>query len=753
MVDTGDRARDEFFSEAQEIVEGLGRDLLALDEGVRSSKIDPDLINDVFRAVHTLKGLAGLFGATRMATLSHELEDLLDNLRLGRVEVTPAVLDILFRSVELYGCILQSEKAAQDVPMPEVDELLRELHRGFGQGEQPSVASEYDLDPGLLAVLTEYEEHRLRTNIQSGLTLYRIRVHFQLATIDQALDELKVNAKPYGEIITYLPTGTGADADSIELDILMASRATLDELRRALGDTGAEVEEIPRRQGQPASATPPLPPPPGYGGSGSGSGSGAPVAARSRPAEPASVGPPAPPSSTGARKRRNELGSIRSVAQTVRVDIQKLDRLMNIVGELALVRSSLGAIVDRLRSAEREMSLELHRMQRTFDRHLAAIQQGILEVRMVPLGQVFDKLARVVRQISRDADKTVNLVITGAETEVDKLIVEELSDPLMHMMRNAIDHGIETKGEREAVGKPAVGTIALNAFQKGNHVVIEIEDDGRGIDASRLLDVALRRGLISQEEARTTSYREALNLIFLPGVSTKSDVSEISGRGVGMDVVKTNIGRLGGVIDVYSEPGIGTKMTVTLPITLAIISALIVRVADRLFAIPLANVQEAVALDEDTVRKIDGRDMITLRNQTLQLCYLTRLFGLDEEEELSSRIAGLLGGGTRSLGVRGGLTGGRARGTLGLQPGSKRKYIVVTAVGAKRLGLVVSALIGQQDVVIKTFGPSLASVRGFAGAAEFGDQRIALVIDAPALIFEILSGGDRARPEPRGTHG
>ncbi|AKT42407.1 chemotaxis protein CheA [Chondromyces crocatus] len=757
MVDTGDRARDEFFSEAQEIVEGLGRDLLALDEAVRANRIDPDLINDVFRAVHTLKGLAGLFGATRMATLSHELEELLDNLRLGRIDVSPVVLDMLFRSIELYGRILQVEKDGNDQPIPEVDELLRELHRGFGQREQQPLAAEYDLDPGLLAVLTEYEEHRLRTNIQSGLILYRIRVHFQLATIDQALDELKVTAKPFGEIITYLPTGTGADADSIELDILMASRSSVEELRRALSETGAEVEEIPRRAGTGGG---------GGGGGDTGAFEGGGLSSRPAMAPAGPISPrssdsgslSAPPdSATGARKKRGELSSIRSVAQTVRVDINKLDRLMNTVGELALVRSSLGAIVERLRAtpAEREMSLELHRLQRTFERHLAAIQQGILEVRMVPLGQVFDKLARVVRQISRDADKIVNLVITGAETEVDKLIVEELSDPLMHMMRNAIDHGIETRAEREAVGKPAVGTIALNAFQKGNHVVIEIEDDGRGIDATRLLDVALRRGLITQDEARTTSYREALTLIFLPGVSTKSDVSEISGRGVGMDVVKTNIGRLGGVIDVNSEVGIGTKMTVTLPITLAIISALIVRVADRLFAIPLANVQEAVGLDEHTVKRLDGREMITLRNQTLQLCYLTRLFGLDEEEELSARLAGLLGG-TRSLGgMRAGITGSRKldRSSLGLSPGSKRKYIVVTAVGAKRLGLVVSALIGQQDVVIKTFGPSLASVRGFAGATELGDQRIALVIDAPALIFEVLSGSDRARPEPRGVHG
>ncbi|KYF73222.1 chemotaxis protein CheA [Sorangium cellulosum] len=752
MVDSGDRAREEFFSEAQEIVEGLGRDLLALDEAVRTNKVDPDVINDVFRAVHTLKGLAGLFGATRMATLSHELEELLDNLRLGRIEISASVLDLLFRSVELYGRILQNEKDGRDAPMPEVDDLLRLLHQDAGPSAAGLPDDNYDLDPGLLSVLTEYEEHRLRTNIASGMTLFRLRVQFHLATIDQALDDLKITAKPYGEIITYLPTGAGADQDSIELDILMASRAPLEELQRALHQAGAAVEEIPRRNNNGHGRVAP----PGMPSMSAALRGGVPTGV-SRAVDLTGSMAASPPSSARGN-RKGELSSIRSVAQTVRVDIHKLDRLMNIVGELALVRSALGRLVERLRAAptERELSLDLHRLQRTFDRHLAAMQAGILEVRMVPLGQVFDKLARVVRQISRDADKLVNLVITGAETEVDKLIVEELSDPLMHMMRNAIDHGIESKSVREAVGKPAVGTIALNAFQKGNHVVIEIEDDGKGIDVDKLLDAALRRGVMTPEDARTTSYREVLNLIFQPGISTKTDVSEISGRGVGMDVVKTNISKLGGVIDVHSEPGIGTKMTVTLPITLAIISALIVRVADRLFAIPLTNVQEAVALDEATVRQIDGREMITLRNSTLQLCYLARLFGLNEEEELSARIAGLLGGARGGSAARpavGGRRGSDGRGTLGLREASKRKYIVVASVGARRLGLVVSTLIGQQDVVIKALGPSLSSVRGFSGATELGDQRIALVLDAPALIEEILHGGDRQRNDPRSTHG
>ena len=732
MPEGGDRAREEFLSEAQEIVEGLGRDLLGLDEGIRSGRVDPALVNDVFRAVHTLKGLAGLFGANRMASLSHELEELLDDLRLGRVELTAAVLDLLFRSVELYGRILQAEKEGKDQALPEVDDLVRDLHKGLGGPAAASTLGPYDLDTSLLAVLTEYEEHRLRTNISQGLRLYRLRVQFQLATIDQALDELKAIAKPHGEIITYLPTGAGADADSIELDILMASASLLPVLSTALDGRGVEIEEIARRAGAAAptrqtgkaaaiSSLPSLLPPPSP--------------TQGTPSTPIpSHGSLPPGTDLLSNKLPLDMGTIRSVAQTVRVDIHKLDRLMNIVGELSIVRTSLARLVERLRSehVERELAADVQRLQRTFDRHLGAMQQGILEVRMVPLGQVFDKLARVVRQISRDADKLVNLVITGAETEVDKLIVEELSDPLMHMMRNAIDHGIEPRAEREAVGKPAVGTIALNAFQKGNHVVIEIEDDGHGINTKSLLEAAVRRGLVSPEEARVISRQEVLNLIFIPGLSTKTDVSELSGRGVGMDVVKTNIAKLGGAIDLQSEDGIGTKVTVTLPITLAIISALVVKLGERLFAIPLANVQEAVVLEPSGVRNIEGREVVTLRGSSLQLCRLSQLFGLDDQPAAWTPRPG-------APSVE--------------RSGRVREYVVVTVVGARRLGLVVSTLVGEQDVVIKALGPSLKGVRGFAGASELGDQRIALVIDAPALIDEMLAGGERLRAEGRGYHG
>ena len=650
---------------------------------------DPSLINEAFRAVHTLKGLAGLFGAARLGALSHRLEDVLDDLRLGRIELGQDVLDVLFGAVEAYTRILQAEKADSDEEL-DVEQLFVELERiGAGATEHESPVADYELDPGLLAVLTEYEEHRLRANIALQMQLYRLRVQFDLSTIDKVLEEMKERAKRHGEIITYLPTGEATSADTIELDLLMASRDDLATLIGSLGADNVVIEEIPRR---------------------------------ARRSHPATV-PPRRPTALGRadsvhmqpdleRGGLEQAASLRSLTQTVRVDIRKLDHLMNIVGELAIVRSAFGRVAEKLRGeGQRKLAAELQRLHRNFDRRLGEMQDGILEVRMVPLGQVFDRLARVVRQISREVGKEIRLVITGAETEIDKLIVEELSDPLMHMIRNAIDHGIEAGQGRVEVGKPLAGTIALNAFQKGNHVMIEVEDDGRGIDLSRLTEKAITLGKLSRSEAQEMSRDEVLALIFLPGLSTRESADDVSGRGVGMDIVKTNISKLGGVIDVHSESGIGTKMTITLPITLAIVSALLIQAGKHTLAIPLSSVSEAIAFEEAAVRLVDGREVITLRGQTLPLCRLDRLMGLDSGPDYASR----------------------------------RRFVVVAALGQRRLGLVVDFLYGQEDIVIKPLGKSLSAVRGFAGATELGDQRVGLVLDAAGLIEEVLAGIEAPR--------
>ncbi len=702
MVDSIDKAREEFFSEAQEIIETFSRNLLALDATISEGVKDPTLVNEAFRAVHTLKGLAGLFGAVAMGTLSHHLEDLLDELRLGRAELTRTVLDLLFGAIDVFGKILAAERAGSEAIPPGLDELvgrLREL--GGSVVPEPGMVTDYELDPGMLAVLTEYEEHRLRSNLEQGLRLYRLHVKFDLATLDKALEEIKDRAKRHGEIITYLPTGESSSIETIELDLLMASHDDLSILIGALASDRIIVEEIERKPLVPAAFSPRT---------------HHPVVLESVLSVPS--GHPRLGEEAADLALVSPDRSLRSLTQTVRVDIRKLDRLMNIVGELAIVRNVLSRIAERVRAeGQPQISSELLRVHRNFERRLTEMQDGILEVRMVPLGQVFERLSRVVRQISRELDKEIRFVITGSETEIDKLIVEELSDPLMHMIRNSIDHGIEDAAERARVGKPAAGTIALNAFQKGNHVVIEIEDDGRGIDENALMQKALRLGKIDLTDREQLSREEILSLIFLPGVSTRERADDVSGRGVGMDVVKTNIGHLGGVIDVQSEPGIGTKMTITLPITLAIVSALLVKVGEQVFAIPLNSVSEALAFDGRGVRVVDGRELMGLRGQSLPLCRLARVLELPEEN-----ISG-------------------------------RKFVVVATVGTKRLGILVDYLIGQQDIVIKPLGKTLAQVRGFSGATELGDQNVGLVLDPGALIEEVLLSGESAREKGLRAHG
>jgi two-component system, chemotaxis family, sensor kinase CheA len=741
MADFGSESsekKEEFFSEAQEIVDGLGKFLLDLEGAVAASRVDPDVINEMFRAVHTLKGIAGLFGATRMSGMSHELENMLDDVRMGRLDLTSNVIDLLFKAVDLYTHILLFERGEAPDPQQEIAKLLASFAAVTQPEEAPTsnIFTQFDLDPGMFGVLTEYEEHRLKSNIESGLALFRLRVRFNLTVLDTALEDLKKKAKPLGEIITYLPAPSTDESDfeNLELDILMASKSDAATIDTTLSVEGLVVNPVKRRSGGgpppkaaaapvsksplPKIGAPPSLPPPTIAGPARLPQDLAPESHAAQGAKSVRPAAPAHAARTSvAPQAQGQAGQFvgKSAAQTtVRVDIRKLDRLMTILGELAIVRSAVGRLAERLRGSveHRELGTDLHRLHRTFERQLGQMQNGILEVRMVQLGPVFDKLQRGLRAISREYSRPVNLVITGQETEIDKLIVEELSDPLMHMVRNAFDHGIEIVEDRLKVGKPEVGTIALNAFQKGNHVVIEVEDDGRGMDPKLIIASAIRKGVITEDESREMSARDAYRLVFMPGFSTKTVVTDLSGRGVGLDVVKTNIAKLGGIVDVTSEVGIGTKMTITLPVTLAIINVLIVEIGGRSFAIPLASVEEAFVYDPSLTRNVEGREVLSLRGQSLPICHLSSLFQVDAFDDASD---------------------------------STRKFYVVTvAVGIRRLGLLVDRLEGQQDIVIKPLGRSLKSVHGFAGAAELGDQRVALVLDVAAIVEEVLAG-DQSR--------
>ncbi|HEY3351852.1 MAG TPA: chemotaxis protein CheA [Polyangia bacterium] len=724
-----EKALREFLSEAQEIVEAFNRDLLQLDEGRAQNRYDPAVLNEAFRAVHSLKGLAGLFGLARMTNLSHNLENLLDSLRLGRVTVTSEILDLLFEAVELYNRIIRETDAGAPGDSRDVDDLILRTDRAALQTprtEDDGLAA-YDLDPGILSVLTEYEEHRLRENIRAGCPLLRIHAAFDLATIDKALEELQARLKPVGEVITYLPSSEGSDEQRIDLDVILGAKLGVAEVSAAVSGLGVEVIPVPRRAAAPAAR--PAPPRPAPAPAPAPAAAPAPTSA-----PPAAAAPAPPPVHEHEHDHEHEPehephdASLRSVSQTVRVDIRKLDALMNIVGELALARAGINAILERLKAdpTQTEIAQALHRESRALERKMAELQAGVLEVRMVPLGQVFDKLSRVVRKISREAQKEIRFLISGADTELDKLIVEELSDPLMHMIRNSIDHGIELPAERHAAGKPDTGTIALSAYHRGNHVVIDIEDDGRGIDDHGIVRSAVARGLIGAEQAAELSRREIHNLIFTPGISTKQTADEISGRGVGMDVVKTNIARLSGIIDLASEPGQGTRLSITLPITLAIIPALVIRAAGRTYAIPLNSVLESILIDPHELRTVERREVYSLRGQTLPLLRLEEVFQLPPLPA------------PRPVEPRPARTAERAA-----RPAPPpRQYIVVVGLAQHRLGLVADELTGQQDIVIKSLGRTLSQIPGIAGATELGGQQTVLVLDIAALVEEtiVMSG-------------
>ena len=704
-------AENEFLAEAQELVEGMSRDLLLLDQSMREGEPSPELLNGLFRGVHTLKGLSGMFGFHTVGRLAHVLEDLLDHVRLGRATLDPDTIDVLFQGVESFTRLLASGRETGATPAIDVEDFgarVRAVIRARASKHDP--LEDYELDSSLLSVLTEYEEHRLRTHLERGHRVVRVGVRLPLDAIEQSLEQLKQRIAPIGEVMSYLPNVSGDDPDLIGLELLIATTASDEDLKNVLA-IEATLNTVrrkvrgsiaPQRASIPPAGTAVGPTPAAAAAPGAAAGG---AGGAAQPAAEATA-LTAPDGAGGADGKGGGQLSLRSLTNVVRVDVRKLDHLMNAVAELGTVRSMLGRLLDRLPAlgVSRELLLDAQRAQRSFDRRLAEVQTAVLDVRMVPLSQVFDKLAVAVRQLAREQGKRVQLVVKGADTEVDKLIAEEIADPLMHLVRNAIDHGVEDEQTRIAAQKQPLSRLTVHAYQRGNQVVLEISDDGRGIDHELLGKVAVERGVLKKEELDELSPRDMLELIFMPAFSTRADVSDVSGRGVGLDVVKTNVQRLGGTVEVRTVIGTGTTFVITLPITLAIIRALVFQVRGRVMSIPLAAVQEVSRLEPDAVRTIEGREALDLRGSTLPLARLGQLLRLSES----------------------------------VQSGGEQHVIVLLA-GNRRLGLVVERLLGQQDIVIKPLGPSLRAVRGIAGATDLGGQQLVLVLDAAALLDEVLA--------------
>lgn len=744
----------EFIAEAQEIVDALNRDLIAAENEAKQGEVSPERINNLFRSAHSLKGISGMFGLEAISNLAHSMENVLDGMRLGRVSIDSDALDVLFGCVEQFSWLVGAAAEGRETSIQDVEAFMQQLRevsegtRGSGQKEPLELV---ELGDDVLNVLTEYEEHRLRENLRKGRNLFMLRTSFDLTNFDMGLAVLDDAVKNVGEIITKLPSSKEAEPGSISFDIIVGSDSSTDVLTGVVNDERVEVVPIQQKalvrpqetpeSGGHAEPTTAAGREEASADAETTSGEAAllpatgPVETQTEAPADASPYVASPPESAVAQQSGtsheltevSELGetepsqesarggadttSVKSVSQTVRVDIRRLDRLMNLVGELALTKAAFQQISDVMKRDQgfTGVAVDLHKESRNFERRLQELQSGIMEVRMVPLANLFERMVRVGRKIGRELGRQVRMEVTGEHTELDKLIVEDLADPLMHLIRNAIDHGIEPPEDREQKGKDTEGVVKLAAAAQGNHVLVEVSDDGRGIDPDKTVQSAIEKGLVTREQAREMSRREIYSLLFMPGFSTRKEVSEYSGRGVGMDVVKTNITELSGVIDVDSTPGQGMTVTVTLPITLAIIPALIVSVVDRTFAIPLNNVMETLAIDKSMIKTIERREVISVRGSTVPLVDLRELFEIGDGSPRPDLI-----------------------------------YGVVAGVGQNRMALVVDDLVGQQDIVIKSLGRRLRHARGIAGATELGNQQTILVIDMVELLNEMSLAGRAA---------
>ncbi|BDV41303.1 chemotaxis protein CheA [Geotalea uraniireducens] len=596
---------DGFLTETAELLEKLDDDLVALEK----SPSDADLLNSIFRSIHTVKGASSFLGFELLVKVTHKTEDVLNRLRRGELVVTPEIMDVVLEAIDLVKLLVSDIKAGEIIER-EVD-----------------------------------------------------------GTIDKLVPLLSENAKE----ATVLKPAVAADAPPPSSQQLSATPE----------QPAAPVQEAPSPEPQPAPQ-------------------------ETAPAKKAAPQPRA--TNTPALKEADKKVDELSDNSTVRVDVKRLDDLMNQVGELVLERNRMMQLNTDFHGGSNEVAFgeEFSKLSKRISFVTSELQMQVLKMRMIPVEKVFKKFPRIVRNLARDLGKEVDLIVLGEETELDRSVVDEIGDPLIHLIRNAMDHGLETPEERVAASKPRKGTLILSAAHEGNQIVISIKDNGRGIDTEKVARKAREKGLVTDEQLAAMGQREILDLIFLPGFSTKENATDLSGRGVGMDVVKTNIKKLNGIIDIRSEMGQGSEFILKLPLTLAIIQSLLVEVEDETYSIPLAAVLETLRVEESEFHTIGGQEVLKLRDSVLPLMRLQRVFNIEPSER--SRTA---------------------------------CYVVVVGIAEKRVGLIVSRLLGQQEVAIKSLGKYLANLPGIAGSTILGDGRVTLIIDPAGLMENSDGAGGR----------
>ena len=662
-------SKKDFLSEAEELLEELTNDLQHLEKSVQSGNIPPQLINKLFREFHSLKGISGMLGFDHVSNFTHELENMLDHLRLGKLQLKESTVDLLFQSIDMIHRMLSAikEGSGETVDASHIVSRIGKLMTA--ETAEPSASqtfAELDLDEQTLRSLTEYEEHRLREAQRQNKPIYSIRLVFSARTFDVDLRRIYERLSSSGEIISTLPYfDATAPPDTMLFRLIFSSIEPLESIRDALQSSNFEITDLQKTQETKLS-----------------------------------------PVST-ADKSETDItpadDTLRSISNTVRVDIEKLDDVINVIGELVISKAMISSLSrELLASGAEDYGLALSRAAADLEKKLNDLQHRVIETRLVPVGQMYHRLARIARKISRETDKTVQIQFSGEDTALDKIMIEQISDPLMHVVRNAIDHGIESPEERRRIGKPEKGLIQVSAFQRGNHVVIQIQDDGRGINVSTIQENARRRGMIAND--RVLNRAESLEMIFTPGFSSTDQVTELSGRGVGLDVVKRNIAELKGTVTVFTEENRGTMFEITLPITLAIIQALIVRIGRNKYAVPLSSVSETVRIYQGDIQSVDQKEVYYLRDKTISLILVDRFFGFATTED------------------------------------REKMFMIVVPVGDQLFGLVVDELAAQQEIIIKSMGEKLKNVPGIAGAAEIGEQRPILVLDPESMIEEVTHG-------------
>ncbi|WP_060826778.1 hybrid sensor histidine kinase/response regulator [Sulfurospirillum cavolei] len=612
-----------------------------LDQNLVELESNPDdleLLNSIFRVAHTIKGSSSFLNFNILTQLTHHMEDVLNKARHGDLKLTSEVMDVVLESIDLMKTL---------------------LHAIRDNGDDTSIGLDITDICRRLDVISNGEEV-VEVSTQSA----------EEATAPVAVDD---------------------NADYSKL----SDQEVEEEIERLL--KMRKEEDRKRKEGHAKESTAPAPVAPTPSAAPSFAGLGDHDESEEAPAEKSTAKRSGGESTNAPAKKE----SASTMEQTIRVEVKRLDHLMNLIGELVLGKNRLLKIYDDVEERyEGEKFLEeLNQVVSSISLVTTDLQIAVMKTRMLPIAKVFNKFPRMVRDLSRELGKQIELEISGEETELDKSIVEEIGDPLVHIIRNSCDHGIEDAASRRAKGKPEMGLIQLKAYNEGNHIVIEITDDGKGLDADLLRSKAIEKGMISEREADAMSDKEAFSLIFRPSLSTAKVVTNVSGRGVGMDVVKTNIEKLNGIIDVDSELGRGTVIKLKIPLTLAIIQALLVGAQEEYYAIPLASVLETVRIPLDEIYTIEGKNVLRLRDEVLSLVRLSDIFGVKQVYE-----------------------------------GGEHTYVVVIGLAESKLGVVVDTLVGQEEIVIKSLGDYLQGIEGIAGATIRGDGRVTLIVDVAALM-------------------